>query len=74
MGHHENKNISEWLDHEYLTEDGNTFCECVHDLRKVLKSIKKEHILDAPVPDESYSPLGDDEYEVLVLMQACMDS
>ena len=35
------------------------------------RSVKKEHILDTPVPasHEEYTPMGEHEYYVLVLMQ-----
>ena len=52
------------------------FCDWVHDLRAALRSLEVEHVLDVqvPAPDGEYSPLGDEEYQVYVIMLDIMSS
>ena len=47
-----------------------TFGEWIHDMRKVLREHKLEHVLDTPLPEpsEDYSPMEDYEQVSLVLL------
>ena len=52
------------------------FSKRVHDLRTALRSLEVEHVLDTPVPapNGEYSPLGDEEYQVGVVVLDRMSS
>ena len=77
-------NLGPMLEKEKLTANGSNFADWVRTLRIVLRSAKKEYILDAPLPaapaaDASeddknvYATKIDDSTVVQCLMLTCMD-
>ena len=72
----ENISLSELLGLHNLTEESMNFCYWVHDLRSTLRGLRVEHVLDTeiPTPDGEYSPLGDEEYQVYMIMTERLSS
>ena len=72
----DNIHLNELLGIKKLTKKSVNFCEWVHDLRTALRSLEVEHVLDTPVPapDGEFYPLGDEEYQVYMIMQDKMSS
>jgi hypothetical protein len=69
---------------EILTANGNNYADWVRNLRTVLRCVKKEYILDAPLPEAPVADASDDIMNVYAtkiddsttvqnLMLTCMD-
>ena len=58
-------NLGPMLEKEKLTANGSNFADWVRTLRIVLRSAKKEYILDAPLPE---APAADASDEIRMSM------
>ena len=72
----DNIHLNELLGIKKLTKESVNFCDWVHDLRSTLRGLGVEHVLDTEVlaPDGEYSPLGDEEYQVYMIMMERLSS
>ena len=72
----DNIHLNEFLGIKKLTKESVNFCDWVHNLRNARTSLEVEHVLDTlvPAPDGEYSPLGDEECQVYMIMMERLSS